>query len=90
MKSFLSLLFSVMLLTSCSLTLPIGATSNPVGSKVGTSSATCYLGYVCFDGDAGIQAAAKAGGITKISTVDYRQKNTLNILVTHECIVTGN
>lgn len=76
-------------LSSCSITLPVGATSNAVGSKVGKSSGTCYLNILCFGVDASIQTAAKNGGITKISTVDYTNKNVLNLLITHETTVTG-
>jgi hypothetical protein len=89
MKNIFLSLCAAILLASCSLTLPVGATSNTIGSKVGTSSGTCYLGVICLDADAGIQSAARSAGITKISTVDYRQKNMLNLIITHECIVTG-
>ena len=41
-------------LTSCSLTLPVAATSNPVGKKVGTATATGYLGVLFFGADASI------------------------------------
>lgn len=77
------------LLSSCAITLPVNATSNPIGSKVGTAQATGYLGYLFFDQDASIQTAAKNGGITKISTVDIKQTNTLGIIVGYETIVTG-
>ena len=77
-------------LSSCSITLPVNATANEVGNKVGKSSGTCYLAILCFNVDASIQTAAKNGGISKISTVDYTQKNILNIIVTHETTVTGN
>ena len=77
------------ILTSCSLTLPVCATSNPVGSKVGKASATGFFGLFFFNADASIQTAAKNGGITKISTVDIKQGNMLNIIVTFETIVTG-
>ena len=76
-------------LSSCSLTLPVNATSNAVGSKVGTASATGYLGILFFNQDASIQKAAKNGGISKISTVDINTKNVLNLIVTYETIVTG-
>ncbi|WP_306643161.1 TRL-like family protein [Sanyastnella coralliicola] len=76
-------------LSSCSITLPVTATSNAVGNKVGKSSGTCYLGVLCFGVDASIQTAAKNGGISKISTVDYTQKNVLNLIITHETTVTG-
>ena len=77
------------LLAGCALTLPVGATSNPVGSKVGRSVATGYLGVLFFDADASIQAAAKNGGITRISTVDLKKTSILDLIVTYETIVTG-
>ncbi len=46
-------------LTSCSLTLPAAATSNPVGKKVGTATATGYLGVLFFGADASIQKQLK-------------------------------
>jgi hypothetical protein len=76
-------------MSSCSLTLPVAATSNSVGNKVGTSTGTCYLAVLCFDADASIKTAAKNGGITKISTVDLKTKNILGLIVTYECTVTG-
>lgn len=78
-----------MVMSSCSITLPVNATSNPVGNKVGKSSGQCYLGILCFGVDASIQTAARNGGISKISTVDYTQKNILNLIITHETTVTG-
>jgi hypothetical protein len=61
------------MLYSCELTKPIGATSNPIGSKVGKSEAIGILAFPPFSGsgDAGVVKAAKNGGITKISTIDY-------------------
>jgi hypothetical protein len=76
-------------LSSCSLTMPVNATSNPVGKKVGIAKATGYLGILFFNADASIQSAAKNGGITKISTVDIKSTNILNLIVTFETIVTG-
>lgn len=76
-------------MSACSITLPVNATSNPVGNKVGTASGSCYLMALCFGVDASIQSAAKNGGISKISTVDIKQKNILGIVVTYETIVTG-
>lgn len=80
---------SALLLSSCSLTLPVDATSNPVGSKVGTAKATGYLGFLFFGQDASIKKAAKKGKITKISTVDVKATNLLGLIVTYETIVTG-
>ncbi len=73
---------------SCSVTTPVAATSNPIGSKVGTSSGKCYFN-ICRNVDASIHSAAQNGNITKVSTVDYKVKNFIGIVITHECIVTG-
>jgi hypothetical protein len=82
-------LVSAALLSSCSITLPVAATSNQIGNKVGKSSGSCFLTAFCFGVDASIQTAARNGGISKISTVDYTQKNILGIVITHETTVTG-
>ncbi|MEA3450949.1 MAG: TRL-like family protein [Bacteroidota bacterium] len=90
-NSLLSLAVAGLLfLSSCSIIMPVSATSNTVGSKVGVAKATVYLGVLAFDQDASIQTAAKNGGITKISTVDMKQGNILGIIWTYETIVTGN
>lgn len=75
---------------SCELTQPIAATSNPIGSKVGTSKATGILIFPPFvgGGNAGIQKAAKEGNITKIGTVDYTQSFYI-LWRTWTCTVTG-
>lgn len=88
-KMTFAVLCSAALLSSCSLTLPVTATSNTVGSKVGTSKATGYLGMLFFGQDASIQKAAKNGGITKISTVDIKSSSVLGFIVSYETIVTG-
>ncbi len=86
---FVASLAIVATMASCSLTLPVNATSNTVGSKVGTAKATGYLGMLFFDQDASIKTAAKSAGITKISTVDVKQTSLLGFIVTYETIVTG-
>lgn len=88
-KTIFALLTVVVLMSSCALTLPVNATSNPVGNKVGTASATGIFGILFFNADASIRTAAKNGGITKISTVDIKQTNVLNLIVTYQTIVTG-
>lgn len=88
-KTFFALLVVVVMMYSCALTLPVNATSNPVGNKVGTAKATGYLGVIFLDADASIRTAAKNGGITKISTVDIKQTSLFNLIVTYETIVTG-
>ena len=77
-------------LAGCAITLPVAATSNAVGSKVGTSTATGYLGALFFDADASIRTAAANGGITQISTVDIKISSLFNIITSYECIVTGS
>jgi len=89
LKMFAAMFAVVLLLASCAVTMPVNATSNPVGTKVGTSKATGYLGVFFFGQDASIQTAAKNAGITKISTVDMKQTNVLGIIWTYETIVTG-
>ena len=87
MKRILTVLAIAVLGASCSITTPVAATSNPIGSKVGTSSGRCYFN-ICRNVDASVLTAAQNGNITKISTVDYKVKNILGIVYTHECIVT--
>ena len=84
-----ALVAMVAMMSSCALTLPVNATANSVGSKVGTATATGYLGVLFFDADASIQTAARSAGISKISTVDLKQTSLLGIIVTYETIVTG-
>lgn len=72
LKKIFSVLVVVIFLSSCSLgTMPVGATSNTVGSKVGTASSTYVLGLVALS-EGGVAEAARQGGITKISTVDVK------------------
>ena len=79
----------LMFITSCSITLPVSATSNTVGSKTGTSKASGFFGMIYIDADASIKKAAENGGITQISTVDMKQTSFLGIFTGYECIVTG-
>jgi drug/metabolite transporter (DMT)-like permease len=71
------------------ITIPVVATTNPVGSKVGQASGKIWLG-VFGSADAGIQAAAKNGGIKTISTVDLTQKlGFLGLWIEYKATVTG-
>jgi hypothetical protein len=88
-KSILGIGALLLMMSSCSLTLPVNATSNPVGEKVGTAKAKGYLGVLFFDADASIKTAAENGGISKISTVDIKRTDMLGLIVTYETIVTG-
>ncbi len=77
------------LFSSCSITMPVNATSNPVGSKVGRAKGMVFLHALAFGADASIKTAAKNGGITKISTVDIKYSDVLGIVQSYETIVTG-
>lgn len=64
------------------------ATNNTIGKKKGEACAMSILGLVT-TGDAGIRAAAKAGGITNISAVDASHLNILGIYQKYCTIVSG-
>ena len=64
------------------------ATSNTVGTKVGTSSCIGVLGLVAV-GDASINKAAKEGGITKISHVDVQKTSVLGLFANYKTVVYG-
>ena len=71
------------LMTSCmTISNPITATTNPLGSKCGIAKSTIYLGLWSSKGEEnGIDKAAKSAGITKISHVDSYSKYYLGGLV---------
>lgn len=79
--------------TSCVTTEPRMVTSNTIGDKVGEVTTTYFAGMLPlpFDqGDnGGTAAAAKAGGITKVATVDIKTFNLLNLIVKKTVVVTG-
>ena len=67
---------------SCStVTVPISATSNPVGNKCGEASCTRVLGLFGGSNNVGLNKAVKNGGITKISHVDYVKKTCLGGMI---------
>ncbi len=80
--------FAVIMLQACTVTLPVTATSVPIGPRQGTAKATQVLG-AWITGDASIQAAARAGDIHQVSTVDLRTTNVLGVYIRRTCIVTG-
>ena len=55
------------------------ATSATAASKEGKACVQSILGWVA-QGDASIEAAKKAGGITEVSSVDHTAKNTLGVI----------
>jgi hypothetical protein len=70
--------------------MPVMATSNEVSAKrlkVGEASCKSYFG-VFSRGDAGIAAAMKKAGITKVYHVDWQMKNIAG-LATYTTIVYG-
>lgn len=89
-KLALAIVAALILFASCSSVAPVCATGNTLGSKVGESTATFLFGVLPMgDSDAGIQAAARKGGISSISTVDM--KTTIGIFtVKYTTIVTGD
>ena len=64
------------------------ATSNVVGTKVGSATATNVLGILA-TGDASINAAAKQAGIKKISHVDTKKFSILGLFTTLTTYVYG-
>jgi hypothetical protein len=78
----------VLTLASCATTFPLTATGNNLGSKMGTASVTYLFGTIPLGGDAGIYAAAKNGGLTKISTVDVKVSPML-FVTTYTTLVSG-
>lgn len=70
-----------MLVSSCTTTTPITATSNPVGNKCGEVKTAILFNFLGGSGNLGINAAAKKAGITKISHVDQYSKNFLIVRI---------
>lgn len=56
----------------------VSATSNPIGAKIGTASATNILGILA-TGDASIQTAANSAGIKRISHIDVEKTSVLGL-----------
>lgn len=67
---------------------PFAVTSNAGSSKSGMAKATSILGLIA-TGDASIEAAAKAGGITKIHHVDEHVTGILGIFAEYTLVVYG-
>lgn len=66
----------------------MGATSNPVGSKVGESNSTKLFALISMS-KGGVAEAARNGGISKISTVDV-EVIQIGIYSNIKTIVTGD
>ncbi|MGM0443027.1 MAG: TRL domain-containing protein, partial [Fibrobacterota bacterium] len=90
LKTLVSALTLAAFLTGCAVTVPVNATSNAVGGKVGEAETTQILGFFPDGGDASIRSAAKNGGISEISTVDFKKSAVfLGLVYKYTTIVTG-
>lgn len=58
-------------------------------TKIGRSCASSILGLVA-NGDASIEAAKRAGGITTVASVDFESTNVLFIYATFCTVVRGS
>jgi hypothetical protein len=87
--SIVGLLLITMMASCATYTAPITATGLPMGTKTGEASGVLYFWIFGDDSDANIAQAAKNGRITKISSVDFRVNNFLNIVQNVTCVVTG-
>lgn len=75
---------------SCSITIPRAINENPLGTSVGKSTKTTYLGIFSVGEDASIEQAARNGSLKTISTVDYQITNFLGLVSNQTVIVTGS
>ena len=82
-KSLLAVAVCALVSSCATISNPVTATSNPVGTKCGVAKSTLYLGglWSSKGEENGIDKAAKEAGITKISHVDSYQKTYLGGIV---------
>ena len=66
----------------------VSATSNQAGNRVGEACASSILGIIA-TGDASIEAARRAGGITMISAVDEHSSSILGVYAKYCTTVRG-
>ncbi len=78
----------LLVLTGCTTVLPVTATGNTIGSKVGEASGG-FLFAIPLNGNSSIRAAAGNAGITTVSTVDLKITTYLGVYTTVTTIVTG-
>ncbi|MCB1326570.1 MAG: hypothetical protein KDK35_15140 [Leptospiraceae bacterium] len=57
-----------------------------LGSRTGEACASGILGIIS-SGDAGVKAAAAAGGITTVKGIDYRNDNLLGSVLSNTCTI---
>ena len=86
-------------LTGCATYYPAGAfftqgtmgvqADSGKGNKTGRACMKSYLGMIA-TGDASIDAAKRAGNISKVSTINYEVNNVLGIVGEYCLVVTGD
>lgn len=75
LKALAVVAVSAMVSSCATISNPVTATTNPLGSKCGVAKSYIYLGTWSSKGEEnGIDKAAKSAGITKISHVDSYSK----------------
>ncbi len=95
---FITILMVVLMLAGCASYVPLGAiytdgkmgiqaASGP-GDKIGKACMTSILGLVA-TGDASINAAKAAGGITEVTNINYEVNNVLGIYGKYCLVVQG-
>lgn len=102
MKKLLIIIAAAALLGGCAssmpmgalytnLALPVTATSNSgnTGLKTGTAQCKSYLGMVAV-GDCSIEAAKLNGGISNVTSVDWKASSILGLIGNYEVTVKGN
>jgi TRL-like protein family len=94
-----SILFAAVGLSGCATSMPIGglytnlklpitATSNHGGTKIGTATCQSVLGLIA-QGDCSLETAMKNGHITKVTHVDWEANNILGIIGNYKLTVYG-
>lgn len=79
-------------LASCSTMFPVAGATGMVGSKTGEASQGVLFYAFPFSGKGGVAEAAKAGGITKVGTVDFKISWPLSPIIPYivkTTVVTG-
>lgn len=89
MKKSLFTLAAVSMLGACTTFMPGMATSNELGTKKGEATCTFLIGFPLAN-DCGIDAAAKAANIRRISHIDHKYSSFLNLYVTITTTVYGH
>ena len=91
MKKIITMVLVAALFSSCifaNVHLPKMLNGDHKSVKVGTSKCQVFVGVVAV-GDAGIEAAAKAAGITKIHYVDKQIFHVLGVYIRYTIYVYG-